>query len=276
VWPGGKVHRQGGAGQSVRAAVALQPESEPTKSATVDAEDMRAQPRFVGRIGVADAVTVANAALGFAAAAVAAVDPALAARLLLLAAIADGLDGVLARRYGGTEVGQVLDSLADVASFAVAPAVFVFAVARAEWGVAADGAGVAALLLPGLFVAAAVLRLGLYTAEDLNGATTEGVQTTLAGTLLAAGYLAGLSPLATALGTSVATVLLCATGLFVYLMLAPVTYPELFARDALVLGGLQALAVFAPDVLSGVFPRSLLLAALAYLVLAPRFYWRDD
>ena len=237
---------------------------------------MRAQPRFVGRIGVADAVTVANAALGFAAAAVAAVNPALAARLLLLAAIADGLDGVLARRYGGTEVGQVLDSLADVASFAVAPAVFVFAVARAEWGVAADGAGVAALLLPGLFVAAAVLRLGLYTAEDLNGATTEGVQTTLAGTLLAAGYLAGLSPLATALGTSVATVLLCATGLFVYLMLAPVTYPELFARDALVLGGLQALAVFAPDVLSGVFPRSLLLAALAYLVLAPRFYWRDD
>jgi len=137
-------------------------------------------------------------------------------------------------------------------------------------------AGLATLLLPGLLVAAAVLRLGLYTAEDLDGATTEGVQTTLAGTLLAAGYLAGLGPLATALGTSVATVLLCATGLFVYLMLAPVTYPELFARDALVLGGLQALAVLAPDAFSGVFPRSLLLAALAYLILAPRFYWRDD
>jgi archaetidylserine synthase len=236
---------------------------------------MRVQPRFVGRIGVADVVTVANAGLGFTAAAVAAVDPALAARLLLLAAIADGLDGVLARRYGGTDVGKVLDSLADVASFAVAPAVFVFAVARAEWGVGLDAAGAAAVGLPALFVAAAVLRLGLYTAEDLDDATTEGVQTTLAGTILAAGYLAGLGPLASLIGTSVAAVLVGAAGLFGYLMLAPVTYPELFARDALVLGGLQALAVLFPGAFGGVFPRSLLLAALAYLTLAPRFYWRE-
>jgi archaetidylserine synthase len=235
---------------------------------------MRVQPRFVGRIGLADVVTVANAALGFAAAAVATTAPTLAARLLLLAAIADGLDGVLARQFGGTDVGQVLDSLADVASFAVAPAVFVFAVARAEWGLTLDGTGAVSLLLPGLFVAAAVLRLGLYTAEDVDGATTEGVQTTLAGTILAAGYLAGLGPLASALGTSVAAVLLGVTGLFVYLMLAPVTYPELYARDALVLGGLQALAVLFPTALGGAFPRSLLLAALAYLLLAPRFYWR--
>jgi len=236
---------------------------------------MRVQPRFVGRIGPADVVTVANAALGFAAAAVATADPALAARLLLLAAIADGLDGVLARQFGGTDVGQVLDSLADVASFAVAPAVFVFAVARAEWGLAGGLTGVATLLVPGLFVAAAVLRLGLYTAEDVGEAATEGVQTTLAGTILAAGYLAGLGPLTTALGTSVAAILLGTTGLFVYLMLAPVTYPELFARDALVLGGLQALAVLFPDAFGGTFPRSLLVAALAYLLLAPRFYWRE-
>ncbi|WP_276261237.1 protein sorting system archaetidylserine synthase [Haloglomus litoreum] len=235
---------------------------------------MRVQPRFVGRIGPADVVTVANAALGFAAAAVATTAPVVAARLLLLAAIADGLDGVLARQFGGTDVGQVLDSLADVASFAVAPAVFVFAVARAEWGLTLDGIGAASLLIPGLFVAAAVLRLGLYTAEDVDGATTEGVQTTLAGTILAAGYLAGLGPLASALGTSVAAVLLGVTGLFVYLMLAPVTYPELYARDALVLGALQALAVLFPTALGGAFPRSLLLAALAYLLLAPRFYWR--
>ncbi|MFB6206109.1 MAG: protein sorting system archaetidylserine synthase [Haloglomus sp.] len=236
---------------------------------------MRVQPRFVGRIGLADVVTVANAALGFAAAAVATADPVLAARLLLLAAIADGLDGVLARRFGGTDVGEVLDSLADVASFAVAPAVLVFGAARTEWGLAVDAAGTATLLVPGLFVGAAVLRLGLYTAEDVHDATTEGVQTTLAGTILAAGYLSGLAPLASALGTSPAVVLLGTTALFVYLMLAPVTYPELLARDALVLGGLQALAVLFPEAFGGAFPRSLLLAALAYLVLAPRFYWRD-
>jgi CDP-diacylglycerol--serine O-phosphatidyltransferase len=235
---------------------------------------MRVQPRFVGHVGVADAVTVANAALGFTAAAVAMADPVLAARLLLLAAIADGLDGVLARRFGGTDVGTVLDSLADVASFSVAPAVLVVAVARAEWGLALDARGVAALAIPALFVGAGVLRLALYTAEDLDGATTEGVQTTLAATILAAGYLAGLDPLAAALGIPVAAVLLTVAAVFVYLMLAPVTYPELYARDALVLGGLQALAVLFPGFVGGVFPRALLLSALAYLVLAPRFYWR--
>jgi CDP-diacylglycerol--serine O-phosphatidyltransferase len=235
---------------------------------------MRLRPRFVGSLGPADVVTVANAALGFGAAVAATYAPPLAARLLLLAAIADGLDGVLARQYGGTAVGEVLDSLADVASFAVAPAVFVFAVARAEWGLT-DAGLAAAVGIPALFVGAAVLRLGLYTAEDVGDASTEGVQTTLAATVLAAGYLAGLGPLAALLGTSVAAVLVGATALFVYLMLAPVTYPELFARDALVLGGLQALAVLFPDTVGGVFPRALLIAALSYLLLAPRFYWRS-
>lgn len=236
---------------------------------------MRLRPRFVGSLGPADAVTVANAALGFAAAAAATVSPALAARLLLLAAIADGLDGVLARRFGGTAVGEVLDSLADVASFSVAPAVFVFVVARAEWGLAAGPRLLATVGVPALFVGSAVLRLGLYTAEDVDEASTEGVQTTLAATIIAAGYLAGLEPLAAALGTSVAAVLVGVAAVFVYLMLAPVTYPELFARDALVLGGLQALAVVFPAALDGAFPQVLLLSALAYLLLAPRFYWRE-
>ena len=88
------------------------------------------QPRFLGQLGLADAVTVANAAVGFVAAAVAVGDPTLAARLVLLAAIADGLDGVIARARGGTPVGDYLDSLADVASFGVAPAVLVYGVAR--------------------------------------------------------------------------------------------------------------------------------------------------
>ncbi|WP_435195383.1 protein sorting system archaetidylserine synthase [Natronomonas sp. EA1] len=222
------------------------------------------QPRFVGRLGIADVVTVANAALGFCAVAAATVDPGIAARLILLAAIADGLDGVLARRYGGTEAGKHLDSLADVASFGVAPAALVFAAARPTV-VGVTPATAAAVGLPALFVAVAVTRLGLYTAEDAGNDHTEGVQTTLAATLLAAGYLAGFSSPA---------LLLAATALFCYLMVAPITYPDLLVRDALVLGGLQALAVLAPDAFAGAFPRALLVAALAYLVLSPRFYWR--
>jgi len=223
------------------------------------------QPRFLGQLGLADAVTVANAALGFAAAAVAAADPTLAARLVLLAAIADGLDGVVARARGGTPVGDHLDSLADVASFGVAPAVLVHAVARTG----TDGSPAAtavAVGVPAMFVAMAVVRLGFYMLEDRHAEETEGVQTTLAATILAVAYLAGITD---------PPVLLAAVAVFTYLMVAPVTYPELYARDALVLGGLQALAVLFPEVGGRVFPRSLLLFAVGYLVLAPFVYWRD-
>jgi CDP-diacylglycerol--serine O-phosphatidyltransferase len=242
--------------------------------APVDATGMRVSPRFVGHLGVADAATVANAALGFVAAAAATVDAHLAARLVLLAAIADGVDGVLARRYGGSAVGPLLDSLADVASFGVAPAVLVFAVASGEWGLspgAPDPRLAAAVVVPALFVAMAVVRLGLYTALDSDDTATEGVQTTLAATVLALLVLAGVPGL---IGVDTATLLLVVAGLSVYLMVAPVTYPDLYTREQLVFGGLQGLAILLPDALDAVFPRALLVFALAYLLLAPRFYWR--
>jgi CDP-diacylglycerol--serine O-phosphatidyltransferase len=220
-------------------------------------------PRFVGRLGVADYVTVANAALGFAAAAAVLVDPGMAARLILLAAVADGLDGVIARRTGGTAVGPYLDALADVASFCVAPALFAFAVAL-EWAATPTTTAVAAAV-PALFVGSGIVRLGLYTAHDPEGPVTVGVPTTLAATLLAAAYLAGVRE---------PRVLLAATGAFAYLMLTRVRYPDLYARDALAMGGVQALAVLVPGALAGLFPRALLGAALAYLLVAPRFYWR--
>ncbi|MFC4552769.1 MULTISPECIES: protein sorting system archaetidylserine synthase [Halorussus] len=225
------------------------------------------QPRFVGRLGLADAVTVTNAALGFLAAVAATVEPELAARLLLLAAVADGLDGVIARKTGGTAAGEYLDSLADVASFGVAPAVLVFVVARAEWNLTQPSlATAAAFCVPAVFVAMAVVRLGLYTAYDLANQHTEGVPTTLCATLLAAAVLAGVDD---------AAVLLGATGAFAYLMVTDIPYPDLYARDALAMGGVQALAILVPFAFDRAFPRALLGAALAYLLLGPRFYWRD-
>ncbi|PSQ49107.1 CDP-diacylglycerol--serine O-phosphatidyltransferase [Halobacteriales archaeon SW_6_65_15] len=223
--------------------------------------------RAVARGGVADAVTVANAALGFLAAVAATVEPELAARLVLLAAIADGLDGVVARKFGSTPAGEYLDSLADVASFGVAPAVLVFAVARRQWSLAEPSiATVAAFCVPALFVAMAVVRLALYTAYEVGNAHTVGVPTTLSATVLAAAVLAGVAEPAVLLG---------ATGLFAYLMVTSVTYPDLYARDALAMGGVQALAVLAPTAFGRAFPVLLLGAALAYLLLGPRFYWRE-
>ena len=236
------------------------------------------QPRFVGRLGVADAVTAANAALGFLAVATAFADVGLAARLMLLAAVGDGLDGVLARRFGSSEAGPYLDSLADVACFGVAPAALVYAAVRREWPLetlSVDPRTAAALLVPALFVTAAVVRLALYTALDADESETEGVPSTLAATIIGAAVLAGMTA---------PVPLLAVTGVFVYLMLAPVRYPDLLARDALLMGVVHAVAIAVPDATESPllptavgrgFPRALLVLGLAYLFLSPALYWRD-
>ncbi len=225
------------------------------------------KPRFVGRLGLADFVTIANAALGFLAAALALVDVGLAARLILLGAIADGLDGVVARRRGGTPAGQYLDSLADVASFGVAPAVLVVAVVFDHWLPGGDPLVLAVGVgIPAIFVAMAVTRLGLYTAYDTEASETKGVQTTLAATVLAATVLAGYTEPA---------ILVALTGVLAALMVTTITYPDLHAQDALIMGVVQALAILMPGYYGEGFAFALLFLALAYLLFAPRFYWRD-
>lgn len=220
-------------------------------------------PHLLGRLGVADCVTAANAAVGFLAVLLVGADVGLAARLILLGAIADGLDGVVARRFGSSGVGRYLDSLADVAAFCVAPAVLV--VHAAGTGIASTPLAVAALGAAVLYVIAGVVRLGVYTAYDCGHGYTEGVPTTLAATVLSAGVLAGVAPLT----------LIAATAGFAYLMLSGIEYPDLFARDALTMGVLQGLVVVVPGALGRLLPGGLLAAALAYLFLAPGFYWRE-
>lgn len=223
------------------------------------------RPRFLGRTGLADAVTVANGMIGFVACALVSVDVGLAARAILLAAVADGLDGVIARSRGKTRMGEYLDSLADVASFGVAPALLVY---RTAMGGPSQGpVMLAAVVVPALYVGMAVLRLGMYTAYDVEDRTTEGVQTTLAATVLAAGYLSGVTD---------PRVLLAGTAVFTYLMVTEVRYPELRARHALPMGVIQAGAIVAPTLLSRALPRILLVMAVGYLLLGPRFYRRSE
>ncbi|MEF8822077.1 MAG: protein sorting system archaetidylserine synthase [Halovenus sp.] len=221
------------------------------------------------RLGVADVVTLANAVLGLVAMTAAVVgEPLLVAQLILLAAVADGLDGIVARTYGGTEIGPYLDSMADIVSFGTAPALFVFVVANEPWGPLTDevavfvvAAGVASLV-----VVFSLLRTVLYTVYVDEDEKRPGIQNTLASSILAAAYLAGI--------TSV-PVILASTVVLSVLMVAPVPYPKLRARDALGMGVVQMAAILVPAVFERVFPRVLLVAALAYLTLAPKFYWEQ-
>lgn len=219
------------------------------------------------RLGLADVMTLLNATLGVVAMAAAVVgDPALVARLILLAAVADGLDGIIARTRGGTEVGPYLDSIADVVSFGTAPALFVFAVARDTWMPLADQPArlAVAVAVPALFVVLSLVRTGLYTVYVGEDEDRPGIQNTLASSILAAGYLAGVTAVPVVLGATVVLSLL---------MVAPMPYPKLAARDALVMGIVQMGAIARPAVFQRIFPRVLLVAAMAYMVLAPWAYW---
>ena len=53
---------------------------------------------------------------------------------ILLALIGDGLDGIIARKFGKSEIGAYLDSMADMASFVIAPAVFIYYVYSSSFG----------------------------------------------------------------------------------------------------------------------------------------------
>lgn len=226
------------------------------------------KPRVVEHLGPADAVTAAHAALGLVAVLVAPTDLELAARIVLAAAILDGVDGIVARRYGGSPIGGPLDSLADVASFAVAPAVIVFVAVTEAYSLSVADPDVTLVLVGAIVVAftvTAVVRLALYTAFDTASEYTEGVQSTLAATVIGAAVLATVTD---------PVVLLAGTVAFTVLMIAPVRYPDLLLRDALLMGIVHLGAVVAPYALGRSFPWALLLLGVAYLLLSPWLYWR--
>lgn len=221
------------------------------------------------RLGLADIITLFNVVIGTVAMAVAVLgEVQLVAQLILLAAVADGLDGIVARFRGGTEVGPFLDSIADIVSFGTTPALFVFVAVREEWGPLSESPELFALAaaVASMFVVFSVLRTALYTVFVGENETRPGIQNTLGGTILAAGYLAGIT---------MVPVLLAATAVLSMLMVAPFPYPKLLNRDAFAMSIIQFGAILVPTVANRLFPRLLLVAALAYLLLAPRYYWGE-
>jgi CDP-diacylglycerol--serine O-phosphatidyltransferase len=108
----------------------------------------------------------------------------LAATLVVLAAIADAIDGRVARfTRTGTGFGAELDSLVDVVSFGVAPAVLLYQAVLApggEW----------AWLVCFLYVSAAALRLARFNIEQGGTAKTafHGLPSPPAGITLASFY----------------------------------------------------------------------------------------
>lgn len=73
-------------------------------------------------LSFADIITIMNAVLGFLAIIMAFSNQfQLAASFILLGLLADGLDGIVARRMGNGQMGEYLESIADMVSLSIAP-----------------------------------------------------------------------------------------------------------------------------------------------------------
>jgi CDP-diacylglycerol--serine O-phosphatidyltransferase len=111
-----------------------------------------------------------------------------AALFLYAAAVVDFLDGFVARFFKScSELGKQLDSLADVVSFGVAPAVIFYQLLRMSFIREENGLDVSVLwLLPAfLFAAAAAYRLAKFNLDASQGYGFKGVPTPAAGLLVA-------------------------------------------------------------------------------------------
>ncbi len=105
------------------------------------------------------------------------------AALVILAAIADGADGLVARRIGPGLLGEDLDSLADVISFGVAPAFLAVTNLDMGWN---------GWIFGGLYLICGSIRLARFNISQKNDKFFEGFPIPAAGILLVAIILFGV------------------------------------------------------------------------------------
>lgn len=153
----------------------------------------RMRPRQAAAIALPNGFTLANLFFGiFAIVAASRGDFDAAARFIVFGAIADTLDGRIARATkSGSRFGEELDSLVDAISFGTAPALImyfaVFQSARWEW------------IFCFFFTACAVMRLARFNVEQAGRKDTHftGLPSPAAGMTLATYYWFSQTPLYT-------------------------------------------------------------------------------
>jgi len=110
------------------------------------------------------------------------------ALLIFLAAIVDFLDGFVARLLkAASPMGKQLDSLSDVVSFGVAPALIIYQLLRISYAQEENGLDVSiAFLLPALIIAcAAAWRLAKFNLDESQQYSFKGLPTPAAGLFVA-------------------------------------------------------------------------------------------
>ncbi len=108
----------------------------------------------------------------------------LAPLLILVAAVADGLDGHIARKFSSSEIGSNLDSLADVISFGVAPVVITHSLVK-------DEMQYITLLALMFYLVCGILRLARFNTMNKAMSSFSGLPITAGGIAISSYILMG-------------------------------------------------------------------------------------
>ena len=119
------------------------------------------QKSMVKLVSVADVITLLNACFGFLAILMLFLDEVrFAFSFILLALLADGLDGIVARKLGVGKIGDYLEAMADMTSMAIAPMMFVFKTYHES--IASDAFFYVLLAILILFLICSITRLASF------------------------------------------------------------------------------------------------------------------
>jgi len=85
------------------------------------------QKSMINLLSIADIVSISNSILGFLSIVMIFLgETYISFSLILLALLADGLDGIVARKTKHSDIGEYMEAMADMISLGIAPSVFVY------------------------------------------------------------------------------------------------------------------------------------------------------
>lgn len=209
-------------------------------------------------LSLADVITMVNAVFGFLAIVLTVSDQfTLVASLILLGLLADGLDGIIARRVGNGRMGQFLETIADATSLVVAP---LFLVYKTHYDVV--------IVQTSLQLAFGVVLMVSFICSVLRLSSFP--------TLKEQRFFVGLPTSANAIFLIIVSFLtvdlwyiLPFMVVFAYLMVSPIRYPKNNLNSDLVAAGFIIGAILLYFLRTDIAPLLLLIGLILYVIIGP-------
>lgn len=223
--------------------------------------------RITSFIGIPDIISMLNASSGYLSIILSINGFFDAACILMLTAmIFDSMDGWFARRSGrtGTGFGKNIDSLSDIVSFGVAPAIFIYSAGASFKYINNINISVGLLI-----VLCGILRLSRFNVLTGGVKNFTGLPIPVAALMLSSFYLTGFY------SETAAAILMLAVSI---LMVSSVEYPKVSGKSALMVLLLIMVAIITglmTGAISGPVSTMLFIATIIYIIIPITSMRRD-